>query len=119
MAVVALSAIVIAVPEIPVVAFIPMVVVIAPAVVAVPIAGEVSAPVVTRGYPPGVRVNGAGPVTGVPFIVIAHGIPVAIHPHEVRARPRRLDADDARGRGRANLDSNRNLGEGGCSGKYQ
>src|SRR5262245_33601010 len=101
--------------EIPTSISIPVVVVIAPTSVTVPISGEVAAPFVTRGYPTGIGVCGAGPVTGVPLVVFFHRIPVALHPDKLGSGSRRQNPDNARGRRRANLDSDGYLGEGGCS----
>ena len=110
-------AIMIAVPEIPIAISIPMVIVIAPTGVAGPIPGEVAATFITRGDPPGVGVHGAGPVTGMPLVVVSRRIPVALHPVKLRTGSRRKNPDNTRGRRRADLDSDRNLREGRCSGK--
>jgi len=82
-----------------------VVIVIAPTSIAVPIPGEVAAPLITRGYPTGVGVHGTGPVTRVPLVVISLWIPVALDPDKLRAGSRRQDPDNTRGRRRANLDS--------------
>jgi len=105
-------AIIIIVLEIPTAIPIPLVVVIAPTSVAIPIPGEVEAPFVTRGNPTGVGVHGASPVTGVPLVVFFHWIPVALDPHKLRLGSRWQNPDNARGRRRANVDSDRYLGEG-------
>ena len=111
--------IMIAVPEIPVAIPIRMVVVLPPTGVTVPIPGEVSASFVSRRGPAGSRVRRAGPITGVPFVMVPHGIPIALDPSKFRAGARRQNPDNTWSRRCANLDSNRNLGESGYRGKYQ
>jgi hypothetical protein len=109
----------IVVPEVPVATPIPMVVVLPPTGVAVPIPGEVSASFVSRRDPAGSRVRWAGPITGVPLVVVPHGIPIALDPSKFRAGARRQNPDNTWGRRCANLDSNGNLSERGYRGKYQ
>ena len=111
--------IMIVVPEIPVVIPIPIVVVLPPTGVAVPIPGEVSASFVSRRGPAGSRVRRAGPVTGVPLVMVPQGRPIALDPSKFRAGARRQNRDNTWRRRCANLYFNGNLGERGYRGKDQ
>ena len=112
------TTIVIARPEVPVAPPIPVVIVVPPTSVTVPIPGEVSASVVARGDPAGSRVRRAGPITGVPLVMVPHRIPIARDPSKFRAGARQNPHNTWRRRC-ANLDSNGNLGESGYRGQYK
>jgi hypothetical protein len=88
------TTIMIVAPEIPLAMPIPMVVVVPPTSVAVPIPGEVSASVVSRGDPAGSRARRAGPITGVPLVMVPHGIPIARDPSKFTAGARRQNPDN-------------------------
>src|SRR4051794_480570 len=107
-------AIIIVLSEIPVVPPIPMVVVLPVSRIAVPIPGEVAASLVSRGDPAGRMVRRAGPITGVPLIVVSPRIPVALDPDKPWAGMRWQNPNYAQRRRCTDLDSYGNLGECGC-----
>src|SRR6266566_9952367 len=59
---------------------VPTMVVAELAVVAVPVAFKVELAIMTRLHPMCAGVSGTGPVSVVPFIVVAHRVPVAPYP---------------------------------------
>lgn len=97
------------VSEIAVMAAIAMVVMADLAVIAIPVAGEVLVSVMMRLYPSCAGVGGARPVSVVPLIAAARGIPIASDPHISRAWASRLNTHYAHGRRGANSDSDRKL----------
>src|SRR5712675_1376162 len=58
----------------------PLAPIVVPVVVAVPVAFKVELAIMTRLYPTCAGVGGTGPVSIVPFIVVAHRVPVAPYP---------------------------------------
>ena len=88
---------------------VPAVIVLPPSVVAIPVTGEVPAALITRSNPPRAAINRQRPITGVPLIVISHGIPVALHPNVFRAGAGRQNLDHARRWRRTDLYPDRNL----------
>jgi hypothetical protein len=98
--------------------FVPAVVVLEAAAVSVPIAREVLLAVVVWRDPVRARVRRAGPVAGVPLVVLAVRVPIALHPDEVRPRARRHLNNPGR-RGRANSDPERNLGARCCGAQHR
>src|SRR5579872_7319958 len=91
-----------------VVVAIKVVIVFAAAVIAVPIAIEEALAVMVRSHPAGADIRRPGPISGMPFIVPAYGIPVACHPDEPRAGTCHNPLHP-QGRRRADGDSDRNL----------
>ena len=104
----------IALSEIPIAPPIPMVVVLPASGIAVPMPGEVATSFISRDYPAGRRVDGAGPITGVPSVVVADRIPVARDPDKLWAGTRRQNPNYTRRRRCADLDADGNLSECGC-----
>src|SRR2546427_7329128 len=89
---------------------IPMMVVVAPAALALPIPFKEALSVMARRDPAGARVGRAGPVSVMPLVVVSHGIPVALHPEKFRTRTPWHNHDPLRRR-RADSDPDRNLTE--------
>lgn len=86
-------AVVIAVPPavtIPVPFPIPPMVVIEPAAAAFPVTVVETSALVTGAYPAGAFVRSASPIAVVPNVTMANGVPIAVHPNEIRTRPRCL-----------------------------
>ena len=84
-------------------------VVIEPAPVSVPVAQVKLPAVISRPDPPGAPVRRACPVSVVPTIVVAGGIPITIDPEELRSRSTRQRAHHARRWGRADSEAERYL----------
>ena len=106
-------AVVIVVPTVTVAAVmiaVPTVVVGKVAALAVPIAIEPAAALIAGSDPDSAAIGGAGPIAGVPAPAVASGIPIAVHPDEIRSGRQRAGVD-ARRRRRSNLNSNRDLAE--------
>ena len=102
-----------------VVVVIPVVVVIEPAVGSVPVAGVVAATFVARPDPASALIRRTRPVTGMPAIVMAYRIPVAVYPEEFRARGHGADGNHAR-RGRwADLNADADLSGGAVSSEQE
>jgi len=59
---------------------IPTMVVLDPAMPAVPISGKIALPIVMRSYPVCPAIGRTRPIAGVPFVVTADGIPITFHP---------------------------------------
>ena len=91
--------------EVSVVVMVPMMVVFNATVVSVPVADEIMAAFIVWPHPDGSFIWRAGPVTCVPFVVIADRIPIAFDPHEIwRWCWRRCDIHGCRGWRRLDLD---------------
>jgi hypothetical protein len=88
---------------------IPMVIVLNPAAVALPVAFKEALPVVMRPYPARAHVRRTSPVTGVPPVVAAEGIPITIHPDVTLTRANRADTEHSRRRRRPDPHSDGNL----------
>jgi hypothetical protein len=87
------------VPEIAVMVTIAMVIVFKPAMIAIPVTGEVLVSVMMRLNPMCTGIGGACPISLVPFIMASNRIPVTAYPHVAFAGTSRMKAFDAyRGR---------------------
>jgi len=102
MVIVAIVAIVVAVPT---------VIVFYAAVLSFPVTVVVPPAFVTRAYPSGAHIRRAGPVTGMPLVVASHGIPITLNPDKVGTGDRRPHGHDTGRRRRTDLDSDSDLGE--------
>jgi hypothetical protein len=100
----------IVIPEIAIVAAVPMVVVLDASAVAIPVAGVETLSIVARGYPASGGVYRPAPISGMPLVVVPDGIPVAVYPDEFRTWTRRKNANHSRRGWRADSDSDGNLG---------
>jgi hypothetical protein len=89
--------------------FVPMMIVVNVAAVAVPIARKKLLPVVMRSHPSSAFVWRLRPVTLVPLIFSSFRIPIALDPHIGRARASRDNSHYAWARRRSNSNSERNL----------
>src|SRR5258708_6412585 len=87
-------------------ASIPLVVVVDSAALACPVAFVKTLSVVAGGHPTRTRIGRPGPVSIVPLVAIAHRIPVAGDPKELRARSAGLHHHRARRRRGADSDAN-------------
>ena len=97
------------VAEVAIVVMVPAVVVFEAAMIALPVAFEELATVIARTDPAGTLVRRPSPVSPVPTVVTAHGIPVALDPDVVwRWAHWRHDNRTGRRR-RANPDADRDL----------
>jgi hypothetical protein len=94
---------------VPIAVMVPVVIVFEPAAVSVPVTRVKLLSIVARSNPMGARIGRASPVSFVPFIVVAYGIPIPVYPCEIRAWASRYHANHARTRRRADSDANRNL----------
>ena len=88
-----------------VVVAVPAMVMFAPAAIAFPVTIPVAIPFISRCNPTCAGVNRAGPVSFMPSIVASHWVPIAFNPNEVRPGPWGVNPYDARGRGRADPNS--------------
>ena len=88
---------------------VPMMIVLAAAVFAIPITGVKSFPVMTRSYPARALVRRTGPIALMPPIAIADGVPVAVHPDKAGAGERRPNSDHPRRRRWTDPDSDSDL----------
>jgi hypothetical protein len=79
------------------------------AVVSVPVTRIITLAVVMWRNPVCSLVRRSCPIASVPFVMIAHGIPVAFHPHARRFWPRGDNDSHARRRWRPNHDADGNL----------
>jgi len=91
---------------------VPLVVVVNVSVRAIPITGVEAATFVARSNPARATVGRAGPIAFMPAIAAGVGIPVTADPEELRAGLSGHDDDGARWWGRANLNTDGNLGFG-------
>src|SRR4051794_17076814 len=96
---------------------VPVVVVVASTVIAVPIPREVAPAFVVRSHPRSRRIRRPRPVSRVPLIMIPFRIPVAAHPDELGAGPRRQNPHLTVRRRRTDLDADGNLRNSGCRDK--
>jgi len=94
---------------------VPMMIVGTPAVITFPIAFKEALSIVVRRHPVCAGIWWTGPITVMPFVMLPHGIPVALHPKKTGARGWWPDTNDAWGRRRPNGHSNGYLGENGSS----
>jgi len=94
--------------EIAVMIAIPMMVVLAPAAIAVPVAVKKTLAVMTGSHPMRTAIRRTSPISGVPLIMALHRIPVTLHPKIVRTWSYRPH-DYSRGRRRPNSHSERDL----------
>ena len=95
---------------VPLVVFIPAMIVLKTAVFSVPIAGEESSAFITGGDPMRTDVGSASPVTGVPPPVAPVRIPVTVDPDVIRAGSYRPNAQHPGRRRRADLNADSDLG---------
>ncbi len=65
---------------------VPVMVVLDPAAAALPIACKVLVSIMTRLHPARSLVRRTGPISVMPFVVIAIGVPIAAYPHKAWAR---------------------------------
>ena len=97
---------------------VPVMVVVAPAGIACPVSMKIALSIVTRRHPLCTGISRAGPVSGMPFIMVSHRKPIAFHPKTLRGWAGRhdLNLNHARRRRRvADYDADGNLAERGCS----
>jgi hypothetical protein len=88
---------------------IPFVAMLKTAAIAFPVAVVIQLSLVPRTNPVGAWIRGTSPITFVPAIMSAYGIPVAFHPDKVGTRRRRwLNYHSRRGR-RTNPDTHTDL----------
>ena len=87
---------------------------------AVPVSGVIAPPFPSGNYPVRADIGSAGPITGVPFVVVANGVPVALNPNVLGSGSYRADRQDSWGRRRSDSDPDRYLAEaGGDCEEYQ
>ena len=96
--------------EVAVVAAVPAMIVVDTAAGSVPVSGEELGSVMTRRNPTGSLVGRAGPITRMPHVTPAHGIPVPVNPHKFGSRPGRKNTNDPRRGWRTNPNAQGNLG---------
>ena len=94
---------------VPIVIAIPMVVVIETPAIAIPISIIELSALVPGSHPSRTRIGGASPVSFVPFVMAAYGIPIALDPYKIRPRLSRQHSDYSRARRWPNPDTERNL----------
>ena len=99
-----------AVAVIMIVVMVPAVVMLNAAAVACPVSYEVFFSIVMRRHPRGALIRRLSPIAGVPFVMMAHRIPIPLHPDESWTGLARLVINHARWRGRADGNANRDLG---------
>lgn len=97
--------------EVAVVVTITVVVVTYLTVLAIPITCEVLLPIMVGLHPMCAGIGWTRPVSVVPLVMPAYGIPVAANPRVAFARASRLNMDDAYWRWRPDSDSHRKLRE--------
>ena len=88
-----------------VMAFVPAMIMLDAAMIAVPVAGEIFVTVMMRNDPVRAHVRRSSPIAVMPPVMPTHGIPIAFHPDIIRARPRRLHVNYARARRWSDSDS--------------
>ncbi len=98
------------IPPVAIMIAVPAMVVFETAAIALPVARKEALSIMTRCNPDRTCVRWASPVSGMPPIMVAHGIPIALDPNKVRARTYRLNPNDPRGRRRTDPHSDGNLG---------
>lgn len=84
---------------------IPVVVMLEPPAVTVPVTAVKLAALITRSDPGSARIRRPGPISTMPPIAMAYGIPVPVHPIIISARRDRTDTHHAGTGWRANSDS--------------
>lgn len=77
-------------------AYVPSMIVLDAAMIAVPVAGKIFVTIMMRNDPVRAHVWRPSPITVMPPVMPTHGIPIAFHPDIIRARPRRLDVNYTR-----------------------
>ena len=87
-----------------------VVIVFNPAAIALPVAGVVSLAIVARLNPMCSLIWWPSPIALVPFVVLAHRIPISCYPHVPRGRAWWNNRNNSRWRRCPNDDSDRNLG---------
>lgn len=90
---------------------IPVMVVFAAAVIAIPVAGIETVSVVTGTNPMCPAIWRTSPVPGMPMVAVSHRIPVSVHPYEFRSRTWRENPNHPWRRWWSDLDPNRHLTE--------
>ena len=105
------AAIAVAGVVIPIVVGVPSMIMFEPAARSVPVTLQVHPSVVPCRHPVGTGVRWPGPISVMPHVTALNRIPISFNPDVFRLWRRwRGNIYDARGRRRANLDSDRNLG---------
>jgi len=98
------------IPPVAITIAVPSMVVFETAAIALPVARKKALSVMMRRNPDRSRVRWASPVSGMPLIMVAHGIPVALDPNKLRTWAYWLNPNDALGRRRTNSDPDGYLG---------
>jgi len=86
-----------------------MVIVVHPTAISVPVTSKELLPVVMRLNPARALVWGSSPIAGMPSVLLADWIPIAVYPDKIGTRSLRLNSNHARLRWRTNSDSKGNL----------
>jgi hypothetical protein len=94
---------------VPIMVFVPLVIVFHAAVISVPIACEILLSVMVGLYPASTLVWWTSPVAFMPFVVSSNRVPVPLQPHISRAGATSMDANYAGARRGTNPDSERDL----------
>jgi hypothetical protein len=90
------------VAEIAVTVAVPPVIVIKPAVVAIPISREELSSFISRPHPYGAGVWWPAPIPVMPLVVVSNRVPITVHPEVIRSGRARSRAYNARWRRRSN-----------------
>jgi hypothetical protein len=90
---------------------VPVMVVFAPATLAIPVAGIETAAFVARTHPMCAAIWSTSPISSMPLVVASHGIPVSIHPYKFRAWPWRENPNHSWRWWRSDFYPNRHLTE--------
>jgi len=98
---------------------VPVMVVLAPSAIAFPVPGKEAPAVVVWNNPTRAGIWRTSPVSGMPLVVVSHGIPISFHPYELGAWTCRENPDDAWWRWRPDLYPYRHLTERACRGREE
>jgi hypothetical protein len=96
---------------------VPAVIVLEATAIAFPVPGEVLAAFVSGTDPPGSRIRRARPISFVPAVMVAHWIPIAVHPGKTRPGGGRPNRYYTRRWRRTNANSYGNLAEHSARGQ--
>src|SRR5271169_6515088 len=94
---------------VPLMALVPLVIMLNPAVLPIPVARIELLSVVARAHPMSAPIGWSRPVAFVPPVAPSHRIPIAVQPHVIRPWTSGLNVDYTRLRRRPDSDSKRNL----------
>ncbi len=97
-------------PVIPVSVPVPAVVMLNPPAISFPEALEELIALITRPHPAGSGIGRASPITFMPSVMLADWIPITLYPHKFGAWAWRPGVDHTRRRGRADSNSDRDIG---------